>query len=55
MDRINESLYFVKHCSVLIKGSPTKDLKIHRGLRQGDPLAPFLFLIVSRASGEGNS
>lgn len=33
--------------SILVKGSPTKEFQVAKGIRQGVPLAPFLFLIVA--------
>ena len=33
--------------SVLVNGCPSDEFAMRRGIRQGDPLAPFLFLTVA--------
>jgi hypothetical protein len=38
---------FAGDLSRLVNGSPTEQINISKGLKQGDPLAPFLFILVA--------
>jgi len=47
-------VHWIKEClesssiSILVNGSPSKEFKPTRGLRKGNPIASFLFLIVAQ-------
>lgn len=43
-----DALVFTSSISILVNGIPTIDLKVFKGLRQGDPLSHFLSLMAAK-------
>jgi len=46
MDKLDERVFGILIYVSFENGSPTREFILTRGLRQGDPIAPFMFLVV---------
>lgn len=41
-----EATIFTSFMSIIVNGSATREFKVHKGLRQDDPLSPFIFALA---------
>ena len=49
VDYLGDELHKSASYSILVNGVPKGDIGPTRGIRQGDPISPYLFLICSEA------